>query len=57
LPSRNRAPGTWRDLEIRFVAVPNDFVPPEPGVFVKGTMNALADLGEKMGANSLTWRK
>jgi len=42
------------DLEIRFVAVPNDFVPRKRGVFVKGTMNALPDLGEKMGADPLT---
>jgi Patatin-like phospholipase len=43
------------DVEIRFVAVPNDFVPPKPGVFIKETMNALADLGEKMGADPSTW--
>jgi Patatin-like phospholipase len=43
------------DIEIRFVAVPDDFVPPKPGVFVKETMNALADLGEKMGADPSTW--
>jgi hypothetical protein len=43
------------NIEIRFVAVPNDFVPPKPGVFVKETMNALADLGEKMGADPSTW--
>jgi len=42
-------------IEIRFVAVPDDFVPPKPGVFVKETMNALADLGEKMGADPSTW--
>jgi hypothetical protein len=28
---------------------------PKPGVFVKETMNALADLGEKMGADPSTW--
>jgi predicted acylesterase/phospholipase RssA len=42
-------------IEIRFVAVPDNFVPPKPGVFVKETMNALADLGEKMGADPSTW--
>jgi len=41
--------------EIRFVAVPNDFVPPKAGMFVKETMNALADLDEKMGADPSTW--
>ena len=35
--------------------VPDDFVPPKPGVFVKETMNALADLGEKMGADPSIW--
>jgi predicted acylesterase/phospholipase RssA len=43
------------DVEIRFVAVPDDFVPPKPGVFVKETMNALADLGEKLGEDPSTW--
>jgi predicted acylesterase/phospholipase RssA len=42
-------------VEIRFVALPNDFVRPKPGVFMRETMNALADLGEKMGADSSTW--
>jgi hypothetical protein len=35
--------------------VPNDFVPPKPGTFVKETMNALADLGEEMGADPSSW--
>jgi hypothetical protein len=43
------------DVEIRYVAVPDDFVPPKAGVFVKETMNALADLGEKMGADPSSW--
>ena len=43
------------DVEIRFVAIPNDFVRPKPGVFIRETMNALADLGEKMGADPSTW--
>jgi hypothetical protein len=34
------------EVEVRVVAVPNDFVPPKAGVFIKETMNALADLGE-----------
>jgi hypothetical protein len=41
--------------EIRVVAVPNDFVPPKAGVFIKETMNALADLGERMGADPTSW--
>ena len=43
------------NFEVRVVTVPDDFVPPKPGVFVKETMNALADLGEKMGADPSTW--
>ena len=31
-------------------------VAPQPGVFIKETMNNLADLGEKMGADPLSWR-
>ena len=43
------------NVEVRFVAVPNDWVPPQPGVFIKETMNNMADLGEKMGADPLSW--
>ena len=42
--------------DIRIAAVPDDFVPPKPGTFDKDTMNALADLGEKMGAEASSWR-
>ena len=42
-------------VEIRFVDVPDDFVRPKLGVFIRETMNALADLGEKMGADPSTW--
>ena len=44
------------DVEVRIVAVPDDWVPPQPGVFIKETMNNLADLGEKMGADPSSWR-
>jgi hypothetical protein len=44
------------EVEVRVVAVPNDFVPPKAGVFIKETMNALADLGERMGADPSSWR-
>jgi hypothetical protein len=43
------------EIEIRVVHVPNDWVPPKPGVFIKETMNSLADMGEKMGADSSSW--
>jgi hypothetical protein len=44
------------EVEVRVIAVPDDFVPPKPGVFIKETMNALADLGERMGADPASWR-
>lgn len=44
------------DIEIRVISVPADWTPPKPGVFVKETMNALADLGERLGANPSSWR-
>jgi hypothetical protein len=43
------------DVEVRFVAVPDDWRPPKPGTFVTETMNNLADLGEKMGADPNSW--
>jgi hypothetical protein len=44
------------DVEVRVVSIPPDWSPPVPGVFIKETMNNLADLGEKMGANPANWR-
>jgi len=44
------------DVEVRVMAVPESFVPSVPGTFQKEVMNALADLGEKMGADSASWR-
>ena len=38
------------------IAVPDGWVAPKPGVFTKETMNAMADLGEKMGADPASWR-
>jgi hypothetical protein len=43
------------DVEVRVVAVPDTWTPPKPGVFIKETMNDLADLGERMGANPASW--
>ena len=43
------------DIEVRSVSVPGDWSPPEPGVFIKSTMNELCDLGERMGADSANW--
>jgi hypothetical protein len=36
--------------------VPDDWVPPRPGVFHKEVMTALADMGERMGADPASWR-
>jgi predicted acylesterase/phospholipase RssA len=44
------------EIEVRVMAVPDDWVPPKPGTFVKEVMNDLADLGEKMGADPKSWR-
>jgi hypothetical protein len=43
------------DIEVRVVSIPGDWSPPVPGVFIKETMNNLADLGEKMGADPASW--
>jgi hypothetical protein len=43
------------DVEVRVVSIPPDWSPPVPGVFKKETMNDLADLGEKMGADPASW--
>jgi hypothetical protein len=43
------------DAEMRYIAVPDDWVPPKPGVFDKEVMNALADKGERMGADPANW--
>jgi len=44
------------DVEVRIVSVPDGWVPPVPEAFAKKTMNALADLGERMGADPASWR-
>lgn len=44
------------EIEVRVMAVPDEWVPPKPGSFVKEVMNELADLGEKMGADPASWR-
>jgi predicted acylesterase/phospholipase RssA len=43
------------DVELRIMAVPESWVPSVPGTFKKEVMNALADLGEKMGADPASW--
>jgi hypothetical protein len=44
------------DVQVRLIAVPDDWVPPKPGTFVKEVMNELVDLGERMGADAASWR-
>lgn len=44
------------DIEVRVVAIPNDWRPPVKGDFQKETMDALATLGEKMGADPNSWQ-
>jgi hypothetical protein len=43
------------EAEIRIASIPGDWIPPVPGVFVKETMNDLADVGENMGADPSSW--
>jgi Patatin-like phospholipase len=43
------------DVEVRVVSIPPDWFPPKAGTFIKETMNNLADLGEKMGADPASW--
>jgi hypothetical protein len=43
------------DVEVRLVSIPDEWIPPAPTPFDKETMNNLADLGEKMGADPASW--
>jgi hypothetical protein len=43
------------EVQVRVMSVPEDWTPPTQGVFKPETMNALADLGEKMGADPSNW--
>jgi predicted acylesterase/phospholipase RssA len=44
------------DVQVRVITVPDAWVPPSPGQFQKDVMNALADMGEQMGADPASWR-
>jgi hypothetical protein len=44
------------EVEVRYLSVPDDWAPPRPGVFRKEVMNALTDMGERMGADPASWR-
>ena len=43
------------EVDVRIVSIPGDWFPPVPGIFIKESMNNLADLGEKMGADPSSW--
>lgn len=43
------------DIEVRVVSIPNEWRPPVPGEFKKETMNSLADVGRRMGADPTSW--
>jgi hypothetical protein len=44
------------DVEVRYLSIPEDWMPSKQGVFVKEVMNDLADIGERMGADPSSWR-
>lgn len=44
------------DVEVRVVAIPDEWRPPVKGDFKPETMNSLADLGRKMGADPTSWK-
>lgn len=43
------------DIELRMVAIPDEWRAPVKGDFKKETMNSLADLGRKLGADPASW--
>lgn len=44
------------DIEVRMLAIPDDWRAPVKGDFKKETMESLADLGRKLGADPASWR-
>jgi predicted acylesterase/phospholipase RssA len=43
--------------EFRYIAIPDSWRAPVDGVFMKETMESLADLGEQLGADPTNWRE
>jgi hypothetical protein len=43
------------DIEVRVVAIPDDWRAPVVGQFQEETMRSLSDLGRKMGADPNSW--
>lgn len=46
---------TGAEVEVRILAIPNDWKPVNAHPFDKQTMNDLADLGERLGADPNSW--
>lgn len=43
------------NIEVRWIAIPNSWDAPEPGIFKEATMRSLSDLGRKMGGDLSNW--
>ena len=50
----NAAYGT--DIEVRVVAIPDEWRAPVPGSFKQETMESMTDLGRKLGAEKSSWQ-
>jgi hypothetical protein len=44
------------EIEVKWLSIPDDWRPPVEGVFKKETMNNLADIGRKLGADPSSWK-
>lgn len=44
------------DIEVRVVAIPDEWRPPVAGQFKRETMESLTDLGRKLGAEKSSWQ-
>ena len=43
-------------IEVRWMAIPNDWRPKVEGVFKQETMSELADIGARLGADPTNWK-
>ena len=43
-------------IEVRWIAIPDEWRPPVEGVFMEKTMRELADIGARLGADPGSWR-
>jgi predicted acylesterase/phospholipase RssA len=44
------------ETEFRYISIPEDWTPPVDGTFQKETMQSLATLGRRLGADGANWR-